>query len=202
MSCSERLSPCSCKYCAACLFSSGCFSACCRAAESLRKTGSPNPRWNAALDSVQLGWLMHQVPNTMALLWWGDVLCSPHFTGAFFSFFSLPSRSCIVQAGEKKLSWMFQVCSSSSVLLNVSVRSERQVVSAVTSWRAVVMCRLVGRCRFALWAVKPNQLLCLKAAAVFGCRAGYQLKLLSGAEWDYVERPSSSVSGSLLHLET
>lgn len=138
MSCSERLSPCSCKYCAACLFSSGCFSACCRAAESLRKTGSPNPRWNAALDSVQLGWLMHQVPNTMALLWWGDVLCSPHFTGAFFSFFFLPSRSCIVQAGEKKLSWMFQVCSSSSVLLNVSVRSERQVVSAVTSWRAVV----------------------------------------------------------------
>lgn len=62
--------------------------------------------------------------------------------------------------------------------------------------------RLVGRCRFALWAVKPNQLLCLKAAAVFGRRAGYQLKLLSGAEWDYVERPSGSVSGSLLHLET
>lgn len=38
------------------------------------KTGFPNPQWNAELDSVQPGWLMHQVPNTMQLLWWGDVL--------------------------------------------------------------------------------------------------------------------------------
>lgn len=48
------------------------------------KTGSANPWWNAELDSFQLRWLMHQVPNTMQLLWWGDVLCARHFSLAFF----------------------------------------------------------------------------------------------------------------------
>lgn len=37
-----------------------------------RGTGSPNPGWNAKLDSFQQGWLMHQVANTMQPLWWGD----------------------------------------------------------------------------------------------------------------------------------
>lgn len=67
---------------------------------------------------------------------------------------------------------------------------------------SVMLCRLVsahsssvvGVC-FVCSETQP-------AAAFKGSWAGYQLKLLSWTEWDYMGRPGSSVSGSLLHLET
>ncbi len=187
----------------------------CSAAESLRKTGSPNPRWHAELDSVQLGWLMHQVPNTMRLLWWGDVLCSLRFTAGFS--LVLPGLSCIQHTGGKNAPECLEcrkMCSTSFCRVNTlglgdiwSIRLSLAWLSRVCVESSQSSC--AGQSQLSTHLVVAVCFVCSEtrpAAVCEGCCSVWLLGRLSvrafvWAEWDYVRRPSSSVSGSLLHLE-
>lgn len=152
-------------------WSSECFCSrvhCVAATQSLRKTGSSNPQWNAELDSVQPGWLMHQVPNTMQLLWWGDVLCARHFTAAFLSPLCLAGASLFREG--KTHPECFRALKSYLLLLLLLllVPSQDTALHLKRYWNpSVPAChsqRLIWPLCFALFAVKPNQLLRLKAA--------------------------------------
>lgn len=152
------------------------------------------------------GWLMHQVPNTMQLL---CVLCCALCV-------SLEAFSCRAAWAASIARSVFTAVKSAARQPFLWINQLLQTFEASgSSFLDFLMCKplshlvqvrhsklLIWWLEFALFAVKPKQLLCLKAVAVFGSWAGYQLELLSHTEWDYVERPSSSVSGSLLHLET
>lgn len=158
---------------------------CVAATQSLRKTGSSNPQWNAELDSVQPGWLMHQVPNTMQLLWWGDVLCARHFTAAFLSPLCLAGASLFREG--KTHPECFRALKSYLLLLLLLllVPSQDTALHLKRYWNPSVPACHSQRL---IWPLP----LCFvrsetqPAAAFKGCWAGYQFKLLSclnGITW-------------------
>ncbi len=131
-----------------------------------------------------------------------------------FSPFSAGLRH-FVQAGKTHLNvwsalkWDTSTCSVLYISSHPSgVRLWFSCVFELLTLRpSVTVCRLVtANSSFGSWSLlclqwNPTSC-CVKAAAVCGSWAGYQFELLSWTEWDYVERPSSPVSGSLLHLGT